>query len=143
MRWLALDVGSRRVGVAVCDAREQVATALAPFAFTGPEGMAEEVARLVGEWEVGGVVVGVPHTRSGQAPGERRVSTVAAALRVRLAVAVELADESGTTAAARSLLAEAGVPPRRRRALVDSLAARLLLESFLAMRHGGPGAASR
>jgi putative Holliday junction resolvase len=127
MRWLALDVGSRRVGVAICDAGERVATALAAFPFTGPEGVAEMVARLVGEWEAGGVVVGVPHTRSGHTPGE---------LRARLAIAVELADESGTTAAAEGLLAEAGVPPKRRRTLIDSLAARLLLEGFLAMRRG-------
>jgi putative Holliday junction resolvase len=136
MRWLALDVGSRRVGVAICDADERVATALAAFPFTGPEGVAEMVARLLGEWEAGGVVVGVPHTRSGHAPGERRVATVVGALRARLAIAVELADESGTTVAAEGLLAEAGVPPNRRRTLIDSLAARLLLEGFLAIRRG-------
>jgi len=143
MRWLALDVGSRRVGVAVCDAQERVATALDAFAFTGPERVAEEVASLVHTWEAEGVVVGVPRTRSGQGPGERRVSAVVAALRTRLTVAIEVADEWGTTAAAEGLLAEAGVPQRRWRELADSLAARIILEGFLAVRGRGDGGASR
>jgi putative pre-16S rRNA nuclease len=134
MRWLALDIGSRRVGVAVCDAQERVATALDAFGFAGPEGVAESVAALVRTWEAEGVVVGVPHTRAGGGPGERRVSAVVAVLRTRLEVPVELIDERGTTAAAEGLLAEAGVPHRRWRDLVDSLAARLILESFLAKR---------
>jgi putative Holliday junction resolvase len=143
MRWLALDVGSRRVGVALCDAQEQVVTALEAFAFIGPEGVAEEVASLVRTWEAEGVVVGIPRTRRGQGPGEQRVRSVVAALRTRLKVAVEVADESGTTVAAEGLLAEAGVAKRRWRELVDSLAAKIILEGFLAMRGRGDGGASR
>jgi len=109
----------------------------------GPERVAEEVASLVRTWEAEGVVVGVPRTRSGQGPGERRVRSVVAALQMRLTVAVEVADEWGTTAAAEGLLAEAGVPRRRWRELVDSLAARIILEGFLAMRGRGDGGASR
>jgi putative Holliday junction resolvase len=137
MRWLALDVGSRRVGVAVCDAQETVATALEAFAFAGPEGVAERVTALVRTWEADGVVVGVPHTRAGKGPGERRTSAVVAVLRTRLAVPVEITDEWGTTAGAKGLLAEAAVPRRRWQGLVDSLAARLILEGFLALRGRG------
>ena len=131
------------MGVAVCDAQEQVATALEAIAFAGPERVAEQVASLVRTWEAEGVVVGVPRTRSGQGPGERRVRSVVGALRTRLQVAVEVADEWGTTAAAEELLAEAKVPRRRWRELVDSLAARIILESFLAVRSRGDGGASR
>jgi putative Holliday junction resolvase len=134
MRWLALDIGSRRIGVAVCDSEERVATALDPFAFTGSEGVAERVATLVRTRDAEGIVVGVPRTRAGGGPGERRISTVVDVLCARLTVPVELIDERGTTAAAEALLLEAGVPRRRWRGLVDSLAARLILESFLALR---------
>lgn len=137
MRWLALDVGSRRVGVAVCDAQETVATPLEAFAFAGPEGVAERVTALARTWEIDGVVVGVPHTRAGKGPGERRTSAVVAALRTRVTVPVEITDERGTTAAAKRLLAEAAVPHRRWQGLVDSLAARLILEGFLALRDRG------
>jgi putative pre-16S rRNA nuclease len=143
MRWLALDVGSRRVGVAVCDAQEEVATALEAIPFAGPERVAEDVALLVRTWEADGVVVGVPRTRSGQGPGERRIRSVVAALRTHLKVAVEVEDEWGTTAAAEELLAEAGVPRRRWRDLVDSMAARIILEGFLAVRGKGDSGARR
>jgi putative Holliday junction resolvase len=142
MRWLALDVGSRRVGVAVCDAQERVATALEAFAFTAPERVAEEVGLLVRTWEAEGVVVG------SRAPGAGRDRASDVSGRRRRAAGVhgrpiEVADEWGTTAAAEGLLAEAGVPQRRWRELVDSLAARLILEGFLAMRGRGDGGPSR
>jgi len=131
MRWLALDIGSQRVGVAVCDDLGRVASALPALEYAGSERLAEAIAELAGARDAGGVVVGVPVTRSGHGPGERRVSKVVAALRERLDVPVETFDETGTTTAARALLEEAGVPRRRWPELVDSTAARLILEGFL------------
>jgi putative Holliday junction resolvase len=135
MRWLAFDIGSRRVGVAVCDAEERLASVLPALAYTGPARLATVIADLVRARDAEGVVVGVPVTRGGHGPGERRVSTVVASLRQHLEVPVETFDESGTTAAARALLAEAGVPYRRWSDLVDSMAARLILEGFLESLH--------
>jgi putative Holliday junction resolvase len=145
MRWLALDVGARRVGVAVCDDEERVATALAPLPFAGPQALAAAVAALAAEREAGGVVVGVPVTRGGAGRGEARVAAVVAALRERLAVEIATADERGTTAEAERLLAEAGVPRRRWDGLVDGVAARLILETHLAARRASArrGAARR
>ncbi len=139
MRWLALDVGSSRVGVAVCDAGESVSTPLAALAYEGPDALAAAAAELVRTWDAGGVVVGTPVTRGGAGRGEARVAAVTAALARRLAVPVETVDERGTTAAAESLLAEAGVPRRRWRELVDSLAARLILDAHLANRRRASG----
>ncbi|HQT95900.1 MAG: Holliday junction resolvase RuvX [Acidobacteria bacterium 21-70-11] len=136
MRWLALDVGSRRVGVAVCDADERVASPLRALDYTGPEGLAGAVAALVRTWEADGIVVGVPVTRSGQGRGERRVAGLVAALRRALAIPIETADESGTTRAAEELLVAAGVPRRRWPDLVDGIAARLILERHLKTRLG-------
>jgi putative Holliday junction resolvase len=136
MRWLALDVGSRRVGVAVCDADERIASPVRAIAYTGPQGVADAVAVLVRTWEAEGVVVGVPVTHSGQGRGERRVAAVVAALQLKLAVPIETADERGTTRAAEELLAAAGIPRRRWPTLVDSVAARLILEGYLATRPG-------
>jgi putative holliday junction resolvase len=135
MRWLALDIGSRRVGVAVCDAEERLASVLPALAYAGPARLAAAIADLVRARDAEGVVVGVPVTRGGQGPGERRVFAVVASLRQHLEVPVETFDESGTTAAARALLAEAGVPHRRWSDLVDSTAARLILEGFLESLH--------
>jgi putative Holliday junction resolvase len=134
MRWLALDIGSHRVGVAVCDTDEQLASPLRAIPYSGPDRLAEAVAELASTWDVEGVVVGVPHTRAGNSRGEVRVSSAVAALERRLEVPVETVDESGTTAAAESLLVEAGTPRRRWPELVDGLAARLILEAHLASR---------
>jgi putative Holliday junction resolvase len=137
MRWLALDVGSRRVGVAVGSTPECAATALPPIPFTGAQGVAERVAGLVQAWEAQGLVVGVPYTQRGQGRGERRAMAVVDALRERLGVPVAVADERGTTVAAERLLAETGVPRRRWPDLVDSVAARLILEGFMTLQGRG------
>lgn len=109
-------------------------TALPAFPYAGPARTAAVIAELAREWEAGGVVVGVPRTRGGEGRGELRVQAVVVALRAHLGIVVETADESGTTKAAEQLLAEAGVPRRRWSDLVDSTAARLILESHLASR---------
>jgi putative Holliday junction resolvase len=135
MRWIALDVGARRVGVAVGSAPDGPATALPALPFTDAPGVSERVADLVRTWEATGVVVGIPYTSAGEGRGARRAWSVVSALRAALSVRVEVADERGTTAAAERLLAEAGVPRRRWRDLVDGVAARLILEGYLASQH--------
>lgn len=134
---MALDVGARRVGVALCDSQETVVSALEPLAFGGPVALAGAVAALVERWQAEGVVVGMPRTRAGESRGERRVQAVVEALVERLAVPLETIDERGTTAAAESRLAEAGVPPARWRRLVDGVAASIILESFLSASRSG------
>lgn len=134
MRWLALDLGRRRVGAALCDDREVVITTLPPFRFAA---LLASVTAIVNEYGVGGIVVGVPVTRSGQGRGEARAEEALARL-AGLGVAVAREDERGTTAAAEALLREAGVPRRAWPDEVDSLAARLILESFLDRRHRPP-----
>ncbi|MEW6336433.1 MAG: Holliday junction resolvase RuvX [Acidobacteriota bacterium] len=138
MRWLGLDIGRRNVGAAVCDDGERVSTPLAPLRFDGPAALAEAVAALVAERSVGGVVVGVPTTRHGAGRGEQRVAAVVEALRVRLTVPVETEDERGTSVEAEALLREAGVPPARRAALIDGVAARIILDAYLARRRQPP-----
>jgi putative Holliday junction resolvase len=132
MRWLSLDVGVARVGVALSDPSGEVVTTLSPLAFKGPQPLALQVAELVDAWSVEGVVVGVPSTRSGKSRGEVRVAQVVATLREHVGVPVEVEDERGTSRAADTLLREAGVPLHRRAALRDGIAARLILETFLA-----------
>ena len=134
VRWLSLDVGSRRVGLAICDAGERVVTPLQAIPYGGPEALAVAIAKLVEARDIGGVAVGLPVTRGGGGRGETRVAQVAAALGRRLAVPVELIDERGSTKEAETLLAEAGAPRRRWPELVDSVAARLILERHLARR---------
>ncbi|MEP0775439.1 MAG: Holliday junction resolvase RuvX [Acidobacteriota bacterium] len=130
MRWLALDLGKERVGVAICDSRETLATALPPLPRAA---LLESVTAMIREYGVEGIVVGVPLTARGESRGEARAEEVVARLE-ELGVPVEREDERGTTAAAETLLRDAGVPRRKWRERVDSLAAQLILEAFLERR---------
>lgn len=125
-----MDLGKKRVGVAICDSRESLATALPPFPWGA---LLENVAAMIREYGVEGIVVGVPSTARGSSRGEVRATEVMARL-AELGVPVEREDERGTTAAAETLLRDAGVPRRRWRERVDSLAAQLILEAFLERR---------
>jgi len=136
MRRLSLDVGSRRVGVAVCDDAEVVVTPIAAIAFHGAAALAREVAALVESRTIGAVVVGLPVTRAGHGRGEARVAAVVAELFACLDVPISTEDERGTTIEAEARLCSADVPPKRRRDLVDSLAAQIILESHLARMQG-------
>jgi len=130
MRWLALDLGRRRVGAALCDSAETVTTTLPPFAF---ESLLESITAIITGYGVEGIVVGVPVTRRGKGRGEARAAEVVARL-AGLGLPVEREDERGTTATAEALLREAGVPRHKWAERVDSLAAQLILESFLDRR---------
>lgn len=133
MRWLALDLGRQRVGAALCDSSEEVATALPPFPF---QTLIESVAAIVTEYGVEGIVVGVPVTRAGASRGEARAEEAVARL-AALRIPIEREDERGTTAAAEALLRAGGVPRRKWAQRIDSLSARLILESFLDRRRRG------
>jgi putative Holliday junction resolvase len=137
MRWLGLDVGASRVGVAVGDEAEGVVTALDPLPFASPEELAHRVAALAAERGCGGVALGVPRTRRGTSRGERRVAAVARALGQFPELSLVLVDETGTTAEAEARLRAAGVPRRRWPALVDGVAATILLEDVFASRRRG------
>ena len=139
VRWLALDVGSRRVGVALSDEGETVVTPLSAVPWRGPASLAETVASLVARWAADGVVVGRPTTRRGGGRGEVRVAAVVAALERRVSAPVVTVDERGTTGIAQAQLAESGIPRRRWPELVDSLAAKAILDTWLESRRRSSG----
>jgi putative Holliday junction resolvase len=134
MRWLALDIGAGRVGVATCDESETVVTPLRPLVYRGPEATAEAVVARVAESGATAVVVGVPVTRSGFGRGMRRIDAFLAALKARLELPIATVDERGTTREAAAMLMRAGVTGRRRDAALDSTAAQVILERHLARR---------
>lgn len=136
MRWLCLDVGAERVGLAMSDPREVAFTRLEPLAYRGPAALAERVAELCRDRAVEAVVVGVPRTASGVGRGKARIEAVLAALRARLAVPVGEEDEAGSTREAEWRLAAEGVPRRRWPRLVDGVAAEIILRRHLAGRPG-------
>ena len=140
---LALDVGTRRIGVAVSDDRGSMALPLETVDAV-PRGEAvDRIVKLVGDYQVGDVVVGWPvdmQGREGRAVG--RVRAIVEPLEKRLEAAghdeveVHRWDERLTTTEANRLLDDVDVTRRRRKQAVDQVAACKILEGFLARRRG-------
>ena len=143
MRALGVDLGSRRVGVAVGEDRSGLAFPREALlrASRSAGGRAEDhrrLAALAAAEEVDVVVVGLPRSLDGSlGPAARGALLEVDELRDALAVPVEVHDERLTTVAADQALAGAGVRTRERRSSIDSAAAAVLLESWFATRAAG------
>lgn len=136
MRVLALDVGERRIGIAISDPSGSLARPLQTLVRGSREEDFGAIAALVAEHDVGLVVVGQPLSLDGtEGPQARRVARYALALAARLPVQVVSWDERFTTAAADEILRQSRKEKERRRARadgkLDALAAAVILQSYL------------
>lgn len=140
-RVLSLDLGSRRIGVAVSDDGRRVASALSIVPRGGSH--AEDhisVARLVAETGANLVVVGLPLSLNGtEGPAAATVRAEVAELGLVLDVPVEVCDERYTTVVAhQALSAGGGRRPAARRAVVDKVAAAAILQTWLDRQRARP-----
>ena len=131
-RVMGIDYGSRRVGIAVSDPLRIITRGLG--ALDNVPGLVESIAARVLEEQVVLIVVGMPFAPDGGrgAKGEE-VGRFIEALRVRVAVPVEIWDESFTSVDARQAFIDGGMKKRKRRekGRVDEMAARLLLQGYM------------
>jgi putative holliday junction resolvase len=132
-RVLALDVGARRLGVAVSDPTGTVASPLATLPRRTPDEDASALAALAAQHDAGTVVVGLPLTLDGrEGPAAKSVRRYLAELATRLPrLDFRLADERLSTVAAERTLVGGGVRLRARRAVVDQVAASVFLQTWL------------
>jgi putative Holliday junction resolvase len=144
MRLLALDVGDRRVGVAVSDELGLIAT---PLTVVHRRSKAEDfarIARLVREQGVAGLVVGHPLDDDGCAGAQaQRVERYAAALEDALrAEGLDLPfifwDERMSTVRAQEAMIAAGRKAQERRARIDAVAAAVILQDYLDVQRPAP-----
>ncbi len=141
-RVMALDLGRKRIGVAVCDDARTVAT---PYRTVNRSGHRpdehETLAALVDEVGAGVVIVGLPLSLDGSlGPAAKAVLSEVKALRKLLGVPVETHDERLSTVTAEAHLDHGGVRGPRRREVVDQLAAAVILQAWLDHRpEGGDG----
>jgi putative holliday junction resolvase len=134
---MGLDLGDRRIGVAVSDELGWTAQGVGVVERHRDGRELEEIERLVREREVSEIVVGLPRNMDGSI-GPRGEICIAFAdmLRGKLQLPVHLWDERLTTAAAERTLLEADVSRRKRRQVVDKLAATLILQHYLDSKAG-------
>ncbi len=134
MRALALDIGSKTIGLAVTDEAEIAAHPLDVLARAGTTRDVAAITALVAKLDITDVVVGMPFELSGRVGHRaRRVQEFTQALRAELPAAVKLheQDERFTTAEAERVLLQADLSRGRRREVIDQQAAALILQGWL------------
>jgi putative pre-16S rRNA nuclease len=148
MRVLAIDVGQRRIGLAISDASGTLARPLATLTVspaTALDSVVHEIARLAGEDDgVSEIVVGMPVRLDGSVSDQtNRVAAFVDALRTRTVVPVRVADERLTSREAESRLSVNERDWRKRKLSLDAAAAAIFLQDYLdqkllSRRHEGP-----
>jgi putative Holliday junction resolvase len=134
-RLLGLDIGEKTIGVAVSDEGQVLASPLRTLARNGGKRDLEAVARVRDETDAEALVLGLPLGLDGlEGLSARRARRLGQALEARLAVPVHFHDERFTTVSAERVLREGAVSRATRKAVVDQVAAVLILQSYLDSR---------
>ncbi len=138
-RALGIDLGERRIGVAVSDGEGQLATPLTVIERSGsPKRDHRQIAELVAEYEAEVVVVGLPLSLDGTVGvAARGAESEAEQLKAALDVPVLTHDERLTTVIAERALAESGLSGKARRKRVDMVAASVILQGWLDVTRRG------
>jgi putative holliday junction resolvase len=132
MRILALDPGTKRIGIAISDELKMIAQ---PLEFINAEPFANVVGRLrelVPEKQVELILVGLPRNMDGSyGPAALRVQSFVAALKGAFTVPIQTWDERLTSVQANRVLIQGNVRRGKRKEKVDKMAAAILLQSYL------------
>ena len=129
---LGLDFGEKRIGVAVTDESGSLATPLTTLMFRGRKGLLEDLTKLVDQYRVSKIVVGLPKTMKGEiGPAAAKVMQQVEWLKGYLDRPWVLWDERLSTQEIERVLLAADVSRARRREVRDRLAAQRILQSYL------------
>ncbi len=132
MRILAVDHGEKRIGLALSDPNATIASPLKVIEHVSRVLDAAQVAEVASENQVGLIVIGQSFDEEGKPNlAGRRAAKFAEALKTQTQIPVELFDESFSTQDARATVIEMGVPRKKRAGHHDSLAAVMILKSYI------------
>jgi putative Holliday junction resolvase len=135
---MALDVGSKRIGVAIADPTETFALPADTVVRTTLHDDLERLSELFASYNVIELVVGDPVALSGERRlAAQKMDTFVESLRKIFSGTIHLIDERMTTAQVTKTLIAADVSRKKRKQVVDKMAAALILETFLARRRLG------
>ena len=131
-RILAIDPGTKRVGLAITDETRAIATPLKTIDRTSWKKLLSEIKAVIGTYDAAAVVVGLPLNSDGsESFMSREARDIARKLGLSLGIPVYLQDERVTSYEARGRLWEQGIPPAQTKKFVDSEAAAIILTDFL------------
>ena len=134
MRILALDHGTKRIGVAVSDETKTIALPL-EYILTEPFALfLERLKKILSEKEIDLILIGQPRNMDGSyGPATQKVEAFVAVLKTAIPVPIKMWDERLTSAMANRALIQGGVRRDQRKEKVDKMAAAILLQSYLDM----------
>jgi len=132
MRILALDHGTRRIGVAVSDETKTIAQPLEYIPADPYPAFAARLKELLAKQEVELILLGMPRNMDGTyGPAAQKVQAFAEALKAETSIPIKLMDEQLTSVMANRVLIQGNVRRDKRKEKVDKMAAAILLQSYL------------
>ncbi len=136
MRFLAIDYGTKRTGLAVCDAQETMAFPLTVI--HGQKNLIERIEQIVASEHIDAIVLGLPLNMDGsQGPQAQQVLAFAERLKQRIGMAIHFQDERLSSFGAEEKLQATGLSKAKQRQRLDAVAAAEILHAFLEERKGG------
>lgn len=139
-RIVGLDIGQRRIGVAISDETQTIARALGLITAGSIDRVIAEIKDILTRYEAGEVIVGLPLKMDGtEGPAVKKVREFVGLLRKNLSVTVSTFDERLTTKQGEAVLLQADLSRKKRKSKIDSIAAQIILQAYLDFKNrGGP-----
>lgn len=132
---LGVDLGKARTGIAICDSGELLASPLTVLHEHNQERLVVGIASLAKEHRAQCLAVGLPRNMDGsEGESAQNAREVGALLQEAAGIPVEFVDERGTTVTAHGYLNETNTRGKRRKAVVDAVAATVILQNYLDYR---------
>ena len=133
---MGLDIGDKRIGVALSDPSGILASPFTIIECENPEKDLETIAHIVGQKEVGKIIVGLPRSMDGEIRGQAlKVQDFVQQLLRYIDTPVEFRDERLTSVSAKRLMQEAKKKSRSKKVRYDAAAAAVILQSYLEEGH--------
>ena len=132
MKVLGLDVGEKRIGIAISDELRYTAQGMKVLDRRGLADDLRELAEIIAATKVSEIVVGLPRNMDGSfGQGAQKVTAFVQELKKATSVPITLWDERWTTSEATRVLLQADVTRKKRKKVVDKVAAVLILQGYL------------
>lgn len=131
-RILAIDIGEKRIGIAVSDALSITAQGLETIQRKNAEDTLNKIKDLIKKYKVSKIIVGMPLNMDGtKGPSAETIEGYVAILKKETGVDIGMVDERLTTAQGERILLDADLSRKKRKNSIDKIAAQLILQTYL------------
>ncbi len=132
---MSVDYGDKRTGIAICDKLEMLASPVGVLAEWNSETLADKIVNLAIDKKAETIVIGLPKNMDGsQGFRADACKELGELVKARTQIPVEFWDERLTTVSAHRILSENNVRGKKRKAVVDSVAAEIILQDYIDWR---------